>query len=198
MVLQIFSTLFHSLYDADVKGKTPTGLDWYATPELACVIALRNARHHNESNKIRSLFTYHARTQSSPSLTHEYLLLDFKDTEIGAQHIEYFFSWEDFHSFLQSSTNRLRKSAISHINSYLATDQYSKHCTENELNDSDLFINGIPIVLNAGIAVLPHIKDSVNHDLSTESQFFSDHFQSLLPLNTSDHVIDKIKLSLPG
>jgi hypothetical protein len=44
---------FHSLSDATKKEKS-LDINWYGTPELAFVLAIRNARHHNLSNKIRT------------------------------------------------------------------------------------------------------------------------------------------------
>jgi hypothetical protein len=44
---------FHSLYDAIEKELGDHSVDWYSTPELATVLALRNARHHNKANRTR-------------------------------------------------------------------------------------------------------------------------------------------------
>lgn len=41
---------FHSLYDA-INKSTDVAIEWYANPELAMILVLRNARHHNHAKK---------------------------------------------------------------------------------------------------------------------------------------------------
>ncbi|TOC16029.1 hypothetical protein CGJ89_25480, partial [Vibrio parahaemolyticus] len=49
---------FHNLYDL-MQQELDTPVDWYNTPELCIILAIRNARHHNKANRIRSLYNYH-------------------------------------------------------------------------------------------------------------------------------------------
>ncbi|WP_338943590.1 hypothetical protein [Paraburkholderia sp. 22B1P] len=49
---------YHSLFDAMSKAQMQP--DWYRTPELALMLVLRNARHHNHARKIRTLYTHYA------------------------------------------------------------------------------------------------------------------------------------------
>src|SRR5437868_3001109 len=50
---------FHSLYDAIGRQLGEQPINWYNTGALAILLAIRNARHYNKANKIRTLYTYH-------------------------------------------------------------------------------------------------------------------------------------------
>ena len=59
---------FHNLYDLMLQdlGKP---VDWYAVPELCIILAIRNARHHNKANRIRSIYNYHTQVSAAPTDT---------------------------------------------------------------------------------------------------------------------------------
>ena len=46
---------FHGLYDA-VKQEASDAFDFYGDPLCAFVLRLRNARHHNQANGVRSIY----------------------------------------------------------------------------------------------------------------------------------------------
>lgn len=48
---------FHNLYDAIGKQLEKSPIDWYKSASLALILASRNARHHNATNRIRPLYT---------------------------------------------------------------------------------------------------------------------------------------------
>lgn len=67
---------FHSLYDAMEKDPGYS-LDWYAKPELALILVLRNARHHNHARKVRTLYAHYVQEAEKIGRLEMYLLLDF-------------------------------------------------------------------------------------------------------------------------
>ena len=64
---------FHSLYDAIESQLGRPLIDWFAFWRMASILAIRNARHHNHCNKIRTLYTYHAR-DGAPGPNESYTL----------------------------------------------------------------------------------------------------------------------------
>src|SRR5467141_2659478 len=101
---------FHSLYDALGKTPSPDGLpiDWYQSGQLATILALRNARHHNKANKIRTLYNYHAREAERPDRLTMYVLVNFPSPEEGAGTFEVYLSWSDFDQLLSMPQSESR------------------------------------------------------------------------------------------
>ena len=58
---------FHNLYDLMLKD-LGNPVDWYSTPELCVILSIRNARHHNKANRIRSIYNFHTKTCNSPQM----------------------------------------------------------------------------------------------------------------------------------
>lgn len=58
---------FHNLYDN--KQSNGLGPDWYLKQELLMihVIIIRNARHHNKANRIRSIYNFHYQATNDPT-----------------------------------------------------------------------------------------------------------------------------------
>ena len=52
---------FHNLYDLMLQN-LGNPVDWYLTPELCVILSIRNARHHNKANRIRSIYNFHTQT----------------------------------------------------------------------------------------------------------------------------------------
>ena len=82
---------FHSLYDAIESQFGHHRIDWYKSAELATILALRNARHHNKANKIRTLYTFHARESERPDQMSQYVLIDFNCPEEGADTFDVYY-----------------------------------------------------------------------------------------------------------
>ncbi len=176
---------FHSLHDSIEKQLGTNPINWYETGPLAVVLAIRNARHHNKANRIRSLYTYH--TQEAERIQHmeQYVLIDFPIPDEGADTFDVFISWEDL-SFLLSLPqveSRLRKSTCDVIKEYLNTAQYPEYAKYYELPESRVFINVVPIFVNAAATIVPYIKEHCGKD-STESKFFSEHFSTVVHADT--------------
>lgn len=61
---------FHNLYDnMQSNGLEP---DWYLKPELLMMLVIRNARHHNKANRIRSIYNFHRQATNDPTQQKNY------------------------------------------------------------------------------------------------------------------------------
>jgi hypothetical protein len=96
---------FHSLYDAMGSELNERPIDWYTNGPLATILALRNARHHNKANKIRTLYNYHARESARPDRMTSYVLIDFPASEEGADTFDVYISWSDLDQLLAMPKN---------------------------------------------------------------------------------------------
>lgn len=190
---------FHSLYDSMQKDPG-ISVDWYATAPLALVLAIRNAKHHNLSNKIRNIFNYHVFNHQSPSDESEYLFVDFPapPEEEGGDCFDFYISWNDIDALLQMprSSSRLRPGIRDLIRNYLHADDFESTAQSVGVSKDRIFINSVPLVLNAGIALSPHIKHVVS-TVSTEGKHFNWHFENVFPALTDTHEIKKVRVSLP-
>jgi len=190
---------FHSLYDSMQKSPG-VSLDWYAAPPLAFVLAIRNAKHHNLSNKIRNIFNYHVFTHQNPSDQSEYLLVDFPapPEEEGGDCFDFYISWNDIDALLRlpRNTSRLRAGTRELVRNYLHADDFENVAQGEGIPKDRIFINSVPIVLNAGIALSPHLKGGVSA-VSTEGKHFAWHFGNVCPALTDTHELKKVRVSLP-
>ncbi|MGE6150399.1 hypothetical protein ACLHZ5_21645 [Aeromonas media] len=75
--------------------------------------------------------------------------------------------------------------------------EFEKIAKKEGIEKERVFINSVPIVLNAGIALSPHIKDIVK-TVSTEGKHFNWHFENVCPAVTDQHEIQKVMVSLPN
>lgn len=178
---------FHSVYDAMQKDGISSRVDWYGTPELCTILALRNARHHNVCAKVRTLFRYHMDTRpGDPRKT--YILADFKPGEEDGSTFDVPQSLGDLMDLLSlpPAVSRLRATTPSTISAYLAIPAMKEHAKSAGLSASDVFFNVVPLLVNAGIALHPHIQDAIVH-MSVESTHFDGHFREVLPANTHVH-----------
>ncbi|MFB9865629.1 hypothetical protein [Rufibacter immobilis] len=192
---------FHNLYDAQqkVSGKK---INWYDTPELAIILAIRNARHHNNANRIRSLFNYHVRTQVSPENEEEYLVIDFKSTDpdLSASTFDFYISWGDIDNLLSmpKEVSRLKPETKKLVYQYLVAEKFKDYSNECELDEQKLFINIIPLLVNAGIKIHKHIEGHIDDSLSSESKIFNNHFKLTAPIDTHEHIKNIIVFHLPN
>ena len=86
---------FHSLYDAIEKQLGTSPVDWYATGELTTILEIRNARHHNKANKIRTIYTYHVHEAERIQHMEKYVFVDYITPDEGADTFDVFVSWSD-------------------------------------------------------------------------------------------------------
>ena len=179
---------FHSLYDATEKQLRASTIDWYGTGAIAIILAIRNARHHNKANRIRTLYTYH--TQEAERIQHmeQYVLVDFPIDDEGADTFDLFISWYDLNLFLDlpEKESRIKERTCTAIRNYINTPQFTNYANHYELPESRVFINVIPLIVNAAGTVVPSIKTHCKGD-STESKFFSEHFATVVHADTKNH-----------
>ena len=191
---------YHSLYDS-MQKESVIAIDWYATAPLALILAIRNAKHHNLANKIRNIFNYHVFAHDNPSDQSAYLLVDFPapPEEEGGDCFDFYISWSDIDVLLglPRKESRLRDGTRDLVRNYLNADKFESIACSEGIPKERIFINSVPLVLNAGIALSPHIKDVVK-TVSTEGKHFNWHFENVCPAVTDDHEIKKVLVSLPG
>lgn len=176
---------FHSLYDA-IKSQLGNPLiDWYRTGELAVILAVRNARHHNHANRVRTLYTYHARESKWPDRISQYVLIDFNSPEEGADTFDVFLSWADMNTLLSMPANesRIRPSSRDAIRAYLGAERFDSYAAYYELTRDRVFFNVVPLIVNAAIVITPLIKPYLTA-LSLESRTFAELFDGMAPADT--------------
>ena len=188
---------FHSLYDAIEKQLGAHPVDWYGTPELALLLALRNARHHNKANKIRTLYSYHVHESDRPDRMSHYILVDFPSSEDDGDTFDVYLSWADLDNFLNMADNRLRASVPPAIRQYLSTHLFADYAEHYELDESRVFFNITPLIVNAAAAIVPRIHGHLR-PLSTESQFFAEHFNTVGPAITTTHEVNCGPIAYPA
>jgi hypothetical protein len=182
---------FHSLYDGIEKQISPRPIDWYASGPLATVLAARNARHHQQANGVRTLYSYHVEMNERPDRMAQYVLVDFIAPEEGADTFDVHVSWGDFDRLLKlpQAKSRLRTSTCQLIRDYLASDRFEGYAQQYDLPVDRVFVNIVPLLVNAGAEISPYIRNHVGPN-STESKFFLDHFCTLTRADTHDHEVD--------
>lgn len=190
---------FHSLHDAIEKELGNHPVNWYREPELATVIAIRNARHHNKANKIRHLYNYHVQTAPDPQDMRRYIVVDFPSEEKGADTFDVYLSWTDFETYLSlpSQESRLRVATVEAIRAYLATDKFSAHAVKHGLPVTHVFFNVVPLIVNAAAKIVPLIKSHIKAK-STEARLFETLFEDMPPAKTGEHMVDAITIFLPA
>lgn len=190
---------FHNFYDLMLQdlGKP---VDWYSVPELCIFLAIRNARHHNKANRIRSIYNYHTQVNESPTDVRKYFYVDFPASpeEEGGDCFDIHISWGDIDTFLSLPRNesRLKPEAKVLVRNYLNADKFETDAASQGIPKEDIFINYVPLVLNAGIALYTYIKDHVNPG-STEAEYFLHHFETTGAAITTKHEYEIIEFALP-
>jgi hypothetical protein len=173
---------FHSLYDA-IDGQLGRPLiEWYQTGALATILAIRNARHHNKANKIRTLYGYHARGRWRPDRMRQYVLIDFNSPEEGADTFDVYLSWADLKALLSlpRAESRLRQEACDVIRDYLGTARYDHYAAGYDLGGDRVFFNIVPLIVNAAAVITPLVKPYLS-ERSMESRTYATLFENMVP-----------------
>ncbi|MEO3684638.1 hypothetical protein ABHN84_20450 [Shewanella vesiculosa] len=191
---------FHNLYDL-MQQELNSPVDWYNTPELCIILAIRNARHHNKANRIRSLYNYHAQTAQTPKTEHKYYYANFlaNPEEVGGSFFDIPLSWGDLQDLLAlpRGESRLRASAEGIIRGYINADLIEASAAEAGVEAKDIFINFVPLAMNAGIKLYPFIEDHLTPK-SVEAKSFLSLFGSVKPSLTTEPDCDVLPFSLPS
>lgn len=182
---------FHSLYDAMNKEGHGGLCTWYKTPELATILTLRNARHHNHARKIRTMYSYYAQETEKIGQMETYILVDFPSAEEGADTFDVYISWADMKTLLDmpESITRINDAVAQAIREYLGSSKFPKYAAYYELNEAHIFFNVVPLFVNAAAKLVPLIKHIVT-PRSTESETFLTLFQDMPPADTQNHEVN--------
>lgn len=182
---------FHSLYDAMEKEGHGGLIDWYKEPELATVLTLRNARHHNQAKKIRTMYSYYAQEAEKIGRMEMYILVDFHAAEDGADTFDVYISWADLRTLfaLSPQATRIRDSVARSIRNYLGVAKFPNYAAHYELDEDRIFFNVVPIFVNAAAKLVPLIKHLVS-PRSMESETYLALFQNMLPADTQNHKVN--------
>ena len=107
-------------------------------------------------------------------------------------------SWGDLDTFLSlpRKESRLRTEAKELVRNYLNAEKFEAEAEKEGLSKDDIFINFVPLTLNAGIALHPYIKDHVTPE-SAEAKTFLNIFESVGAAVTEDHKYEVMEFSLP-
>jgi hypothetical protein len=182
---------FHSFYDAIEKQLGSNPINWYESGPLAIVLAIRNARHHNKANRIRTLYTYH--TQEAEHIQHmeQYVLVDFVTPDEGADTFDVYMSWSDLKFLLDMppTESRVRQPTSTAIREYLDTEKFLEYSNYYDLEESRVFFNIVPLFVNAAATIVPLIRKYCGSG-STESTFFADHFSTVVHADTKHHDVN--------
>ncbi|GAB6098087.1 hypothetical protein JCM14469_43430 [Desulfatiferula olefinivorans] len=182
---------FHSVYDAMNKTSKYKDLNWYQKPELALMLVLRNARHHNHARKIRTMYSFYAQEAKKIGNMEMYVLIDFPAQEGGADTFDVYLSWSDILNLfsLPTSVTRIRESLKDEINHYLGSHIFRDYAEYYEQNEHRVFINVVPLIVNAGIVLMAYIHQDIK-PRSIESDTFLNHFKKALPAYTDRHEVN--------
>lgn len=182
---------FHSLYDAMQKEGHASLVDWYETPELATILTLRNARHHNQAKKVRTMYSFYAQEAEQIGRIEMYVLVDFPAKEDGADTFDIYISWADLKTLLTlpSQTTRIRKPTAQAIHTYLGTVNFQGYASYYGVEEDRIFINAVPLIVNAAAKLVPLIMEFVS-PRSLEGETYLTLFQHIQPADTKNHEVD--------
>jgi hypothetical protein len=192
---------FASLYDAMEKEGLGKALDWYATPELAIILLLRNARHHNHAKKIRTIYSYYIQEANEIGVPEKYLLVDVPsaDAHDNGKMFEVFQSWGDLLRLfaMPRKETKIREATEQAVRQYMHSDMFAGYATRYGVNEEHVFFNVIPFLVNAGIKITPCIKDRVQTRTGEGEAFLNLFTATLEHADTSKHTLTSMPFLLP-
>jgi len=167
---------FHGLYDA-VKLEAPEAFNFYDDPLCAFVLRLRNARHHNQANGLRSVYR-RARAEEHPR---DYLLINFEagESEDGGSFAEHYVSWSDIRAILDLQSAKYADSVTAGREA-IAADRFEDWCLAHSYEVDRMFANLIPILSAACSRCTGAISQYIEPE-SVEAEAFLNIFQNVEP-----------------
>lgn len=167
---------FHGLYDA-AKLEAIGAFDFYADPICAFVLRLRNARHHNQANGVRSIYR-RARDEVSRI---DYLLVTFAAgrNEEGGAFAEHYLAWSDILTVLDLQSDKYAAS-ITAGRDAIGAGKFETWCRAHGYSERQIFINIIPILSAAGSACISALAKYIE-PRSVEAEAFLSIFQNAQP-----------------
>lgn len=169
---------FHSLYDILADEPEAPGKKWYGIGPLALILAIRNARHHNKANKIRSLYTLHVQEAKKIDRMEMYTLVDYprRDSFHG---FDVFLSWADLKYLLEMPEKQslIKAHTREAIEEYLGCDKFAGFARHFGEPENKVVFNIVTVLTDGGIALMPFVSD-VLEPLSVESETFKRLFET--------------------
>lgn len=164
--ISIKSTLdaFHNVYDA-IREYSNKSINWYDYPELHFILSLRNAKHHNKG--VKSIFFEDK----------DCFYIDFlqKNRDI-LPCIIYPLRWVDIYNYIKSDKKGARKYKL--LENYLNINLFEKELDRLRLPKESIYINIIPLMLQAGFRLLNICKEYIPKKLdSCEAETFINLFE---------------------
>lgn len=182
---------FHNLYDAIKKQINPIPINWYESAPLALMLVLRNARHHNHANRIRTLYSHYLQETKKIGDMDNYVLIDFPCYEEGTNTFDLYISWGDLEYLfeLPKKDTQIDDKTKELILQYLNSLRFSEYAKDFDLPESKICFNIVPLFVNAASTITPFIKDYCEAD-STEAKFFVELFCSVTMADTKNHEVN--------
>lgn len=171
---------FHSIYDILADEPGAPGKQWFGIGPLALVLAIRNARHHNKANKIRSLYNLHVQEARRVTGVEMYVLVDFPRAESLQGAFQLFVSWADLKTLLNMPDSRVSATSRRAIEDYLGFADFEGFADSCRQPEKAVVFNIVTVLTDAGIAMMPLISDNLE-PLSTESEAFAMLFETSDP-----------------
>jgi hypothetical protein len=167
---------FHGLYDA-AKIEANGAFNFYDDPLCALVLRLRNARHHNQANGLRSIY----RCARSEVARVDYLLVNFAagSGEEGGSFAEYYISWSDVLAVMALQAEKYAAS-VAASREAISASQFEMWCVQHGYSERQIFVNLVPILSAAGSACIGALVKYIRPQ-SVEAEAFLDIFQSVEP-----------------
>lgn len=182
---------FHNLYDAIQKQIDPPPVNWYESAPLALMLVLRNARHHNHANRIRTLYSHYLQEANEIGNLESYVLVNFPCHEDDATTFDLYMSWGDMKKLfeLPRKETQIRNPTRLMILKYLNSSNFPDYARYYRLTESEVFFNIIPLFVNAAATITPFIKMQCD-PVSVEAKFFVEHFCTVTKADTINHEVD--------
>lgn len=171
---------FHGLYDA-VGIEASDAFSFYDDPLCAFVLRLRNARHHNQANGVRSIYR-RARAEASPI---DYILINFSagQGEEDGSFIEHYIAWADVRMALALQPAKFA-SSVAAGREAIKADLFESWCGEHGYSERQMFVNLIPMLAAAGSACTAPLMRFIQPQ-SSEAEAFLNLFSTVEPADFS-------------
>ncbi|WMW64043.1 hypothetical protein [Nitratidesulfovibrio liaohensis] len=181
---------FHSMNDILKKIEYDGKIDWYGCPELAIILVLRNARHHNHARKIRTMYTYYFQEAEQVGSMERYVLVNFPLAD-GENTFEVYLSWADlkFLFSISCTETRIKPEVMNKISSYIGCDKFCSYSSYYEVGEDNVFFNIVPLIVNAAIKIVPTIS-SLMSPRSLEGRTMLNLFCNGTPAKTKEHEVN--------
>lgn len=191
---------FHNLYDNMSHNQIPP--DWYLIPQLLTILIIRNARHHNKANRIRTLYNCHRQLIANPTHSKNYFYVKFPSLSESEGHgfFNVPISWGDLDLMLSlpRQESRLKPEARNRVRDYLNADKFEAEAISRGFTKADIFINYIPLSMNAAITLFPYINSHVSPlEDSIEAEAFLSLFEHTEQASTHAHGYEVLPFSFP-